>query len=91
MQADPVAVGRSLALRLAEADRAAGAAEVPDRLASLALDLADPRVAERPEQLAVERQAPLDRGDDQVDVMDAARAHRAFGFQRRSASSCARP
>jgi hypothetical protein len=31
--------------------------------------------AERPEQLSVEGQAALDRGDDEVDVMDAAGAH----------------
>jgi hypothetical protein len=42
-----------------------------NRLAALALDLARPVPAERAEQLAVERQAALDRGDDDVDVMQA--------------------
>src|ERR671937_1782791 len=32
-------------------------------------------VPERAEELGVERQAPLDRGHDQVDVVDAGRAH----------------
>ena len=50
--------------------------QVPDRFAALALDLADPVPAERAEQLAVEGQAALDGGDDQVDVMDAAEPHR---------------
>ena len=72
VQTDPVAVvlvrGR---LRLAQADRAAGAGEVPDRLAALALDLADAVPAERLEQVAVEGQAAQDRGDDEIDVMDA--------------------
>ena len=75
MQADPVAVEPAEALRLAEPDRAARPAEVPDRLAALALDLRDAVVAERAEQVAVERQAALDRGDDEVDVVDARRAH----------------
>ena len=80
VQSDPVAVDPAvtlirLCLCLAQPDRAARAGEVPDRLASLALDLPDPVIAERRQQLAVERQAALDRRDDQVDVMDAARAH----------------
>ena len=91
VEPDPVAVAAAFALRLAKPDGAAGTAEVPDRLAALALDLADARVAERAEELAVEGQAALDRGDDQVDVVDAARGHRAFRVQRRSASSCPRP
>src|SRR6185437_12810231 len=51
----------ALDLRLPQADCDGGAAEVPDRLAALALDLRDPVVAERREQLAVERQAALER------------------------------
>ena len=64
-------VGLRLGLRLAQPDCGPWAAEVPDRLAALALDLADPVEAERAEQLGVESQAALDRGDDQVDVVDA--------------------
>jgi len=49
VEADPVAVVRQLALGLglAEADRGAAAEQVPDRLAALALHLADAVVAER--------------------------------------------
>src|SRR5437867_579821 len=49
VQSDLVAVQRcrALRLRLAQADRRRRAPEVVDRLASLALDLADPCVAER--------------------------------------------
>src|SRR5437867_3611118 len=70
-----VAVDRalSLALGLAQADSGPGPAEVPDRLPPLTLDLADPVPAERPEQVAVERQAALDRRDDQID--EIGRAH----------------
>ena len=72
VQAHPVAVVGSLALGLglAEPDRGACAPEVPDRLVALALHLADSMPAEWAEQLAVEGQAALDRGDDQVDVVD---------------------
>ena len=58
-------------LRLAQPDRAYGAGQVPDRLAALALDLADAVPAKRLEQLAVEGQAAQDRGDDEIDVVDA--------------------
>src|SRR5919197_848248 len=87
MEADRVAVvRRALRLRLPQTDSRAGPAEVPDRLAPLALDLADPVVAERRKELAVEGQAALDRRDDQVDVVDAGRAHGTG-----SASRSARP
>src|SRR4051794_41976394 len=77
VQADAVTVVRAIAraLRLAQAERAAAAREVPDRLAALALDLADAVEAERREQLAVERQAALDRRDDEVDVVRGAAVH----------------
>jgi hypothetical protein len=80
VQPDPVAVDPVVALirlclRLTQPDRAARAGEIPDRLAALALDLPDPVIAERRQQLAIKRQAALDRRDDQVDVVDAARAH----------------
>src|SRR5205085_9308208 len=62
VETDRVAVvRRALRLRLPQPDRGAGPAEVPDRLAPLALDLADPVKAERREQVAVEGQAALDR------------------------------
>src|SRR5439155_3795835 len=74
--------------RLAQADGPARPAEVVDRLAALALDLADPVEAERAEQLAVEGQAALDRGDDEVDVADLARAHGwTFRLRRAGAES----
>jgi hypothetical protein len=44
-----------------------------DGLAALSLDLAQALPAERPQQPAVERQAALDRGDDDVEVMNARR------------------
>jgi hypothetical protein len=73
VQADAVAVLLALARgrRLAQAERAARAAEVVDRLAALALDLGRPVPPQRAEQLAVEGQAALDRGNDDVDVMQA--------------------
>src|SRR5262249_15447701 len=80
VQAHRVAVVAGADLRRlggADADRGAGPAQVPDRLAALALDLADPVPAERPEQITVERQAPLDRADDQVQVVHAGRSQQA--------------
>ena len=50
-------------------------AERIGRPTALAFDLSDPVIAERRQQLAVERQAALDRRHDQVDVVDAARTH----------------
>src|SRR5207248_1543844 len=67
--------GAAVGLRLAETDRALAPGQVPNRLAPLALHLADPVPAERPEQLPVKGQAALDRGDDEVDVVYAAGAH----------------
>src|SRR5690349_8091536 len=78
VQADAIPVGRAVALRLAQADRAVVPVQVPDRLAALTLDLADAMPAERPEQLAVERQASLDRGDDEIDVVDPHRIQARF-------------
>src|SRR6266511_4824377 len=82
MQTDGVPVVRlgPPRLRFAQADRRTGAPEVVDRLTTLALDLADAVEAERREQVAVERQAALDRRDDQVDVVNAGRAHRRLSF-----------
>src|SRR5881409_1472963 len=82
MQTDRVAVVRParLRLRLAQADRAPRAPEVVDRFAPLTLDLANAVVAERRQQIAVERQAALDRRDDEVDMVDAGRAHRRHSF-----------
>jgi hypothetical protein len=72
VQTDPVAVVLvRRRLRLSQADRAARAGEVPDRLPALALDLADAIPPERLQQLAVEGQAAQDRGDDEIDVVDA--------------------
>src|SRR5262245_5426218 len=82
MKSDRVTVVRGARgrLRLAQADRRRRPPEVVDRLAALALDLADPVVAERREQVAVERQAALDRRDDEVDVMYAGGGHRRDDF-----------
>src|SRR4051794_6874350 len=72
VEADRVAVVcAGPALRLAQPDRRLLAADVPDRLAALSLHFAQAMPAERAEQLAIEREAALDRGDDEVDVMDA--------------------
>ena len=73
VEADPVAVDLAAVLgrRLAQAEGAPRTCQVVDRLATLALDLAQPVPAERPQQLAVEGQAALDRGDDDVEVVDA--------------------
>src|SRR6266516_3885726 len=57
VEPEPIAVGVSLGLGLAEADRRAGPAEVPDGLAALPLDLRDAVPAERAEEVAIERQA----------------------------------
>src|SRR5215210_7785342 len=80
VEADPVAVVWLVrcAPGLTQADRAAGPREVPDRLALLALHLAVAVEAERREQLAGEGQAPLDRRDDEVDVVDAGGLHVPF-------------
>lgn len=73
VEADAIAVvGVGLRLRLAETDRRPRAAEVPDRLAALPFDLADPVEAERAEQPGVEGQAARHRGNDEIDVMNAA-------------------
>ena len=94
VETDRIAVVRARRLRLAQADLRLVADQVPDRLAALALDLADPVPAERTEELAVERQAPLDRGDDEIDMMDAAGTHeiqRNFGTQGSSPRTIAAP
>jgi hypothetical protein len=46
------------------------AAEVDHALAALAGDLRLPPVAQRPEQPAVEREAALQVGDDEIEVVD---------------------
>src|SRR4029077_9072642 len=77
---------RRAALRRADPDPRARPPEVPDRLAALSLDLANPVPAERTEQPAVEGQAPLDRGDDQIDMMDTTRGAHATLCVRRGRS-----
>src|SRR5512133_607365 len=63
VQADLVAVVRLPAFRccLPQADRRGGAEQVVDRLAALALHFAEAVIAERAEEITVERQAPLER------------------------------
>ena len=77
MDADVIAVVRRLALeRLAgpEAKRrlVAMGADVDHALSSLALDLGRPGVSKRAQQGAVELEAALEVGDDQIEVVDAA-------------------
>jgi hypothetical protein len=72
-------------LRITQADHGAAARDVVDRLSTLADDLADAPVPERLEQLAVEGEAALERGDDEVEVVDAAAGQRAL-----PSSSCQR-
>jgi hypothetical protein len=74
MEAHAIAVVRAFRRRLAQPERAPGPVEVVDRLASLPLDLTVAVPAQRPQQIAVERQAALDRGDDDVDVVKTCRA-----------------
>ena len=52
-----------------------GSADVHHSFALLADDLAGARVPERLEQAAVERQRPLEVGDDEVEVIHARVAH----------------
>src|SRR5215211_5348070 len=77
VQADAVSVEAAgcVGLRRPQPDGRAGAPEVPDRLAALTLHLREPVPAEGPEEVAVEGEAALDRGDHEVDVVDAGRAH----------------
>ena len=64
-------------LRLADAERRADtvAVEVPHRVPSLADHLVGLDVAERFEELSVQRQAALERRDDDVDVVQPDAAH----------------
>jgi hypothetical protein len=93
MEADRVAVVRrgrrrlGLSQRYRRAD--ALAVEVPDRLAALADDLEGLDVAERREQLAVERQAALERRDDEVEVVESAAGQAASLRPRRAEQSAA--
>src|SRR4051794_1040306 len=82
MQAYCVAVVRrpTRRLSLTQADRRGGTPQVVDRLAALALDLADAVIPERGKQVAVERQAALDRRDDEIDVVNAGGRHRRTAF-----------
>jgi hypothetical protein len=76
---DRVAVVRafSLGLRLANPQRRSVSLEVdvPDRLGALALHLIGLQVPERSQQLPIERQAAVERGHDDVDVVEAHAAH----------------
>src|SRR5262249_3800346 len=91
VEPDAVAVGLARRQRLADSDRGARAVEVEDRLAAPALDLRDPQPAERPEQVAVEGQAPHDGADDEIDVMDAAGPHHGRANRRKATSTMRLP
>src|SRR4029079_1141007 len=85
VQPDAVPVDLAVGgLRLAQADRRVAPVQIPDRLTALALHFADAVPPQRPEQLAVERQAAFDGGDDEVDMVDAHPIQR--GFDAASAS-----
>src|SRR5512133_625961 len=66
--------------RLAQTDRSGRAREVEDRLATLTFNFAHAVPAERTEEIAIERQAAFDRGNDQVHVVDARRMHGCRSF-----------
>jgi hypothetical protein len=95
VQPDRVAVVGPVrrSLGLAQRDRRADAlsVEVPDRLAAFADDLVQLRVAERCEQLAVERQAQLERRDDEIEMVesapDQAASLRSRGAERDAAAA----
>jgi hypothetical protein len=75
VKADGIAVvgpGRRLCLPQRERGADTLAVEVPDRLAALADDLVELDVAERREQLAVQREAALERGDDEIEMVESA-------------------
>jgi hypothetical protein len=60
-----------IGLRRAQADRRApGPADVDDPFTPLALDLTVARKAQRLEQPVVELQAPVEVGDDEIEVVD---------------------
>jgi hypothetical protein len=81
MESDRVTVvgARRRRLCLAQRERRADALaiEVPDGLAALADDLVGLDVAERREQLAVERQAPFERRDDEIEMVESASSQAA--------------
>ncbi len=73
----PVVLSGRLRFPQAERDADSVAVEIPDRLSALAAKLGRVHVPERLEQLAVERQAALEPGDDDVDVVHPDPRHRA--------------
>jgi hypothetical protein len=76
VEADAVAVVCARRLCLPKTDvHTSRSAEVDDALATLANDLACPRVPEWPEQPAVEREASVEVGYDQIEVIDARSSH----------------
>ena len=76
MNSQAIAIVVAERLGLAEAERHdAVTAQVDDALAALAHDLARPCVAERFEQLPIQRQAAIQRRDDEVEVVDTGPAH----------------
>jgi hypothetical protein len=74
MNADRVAIMRLRVLRppRAQANRAASVStnEVVDGLTALALDLVNPSPAKRSEEFPIERHAPIERADDEIQVID---------------------
>src|SRR5688572_21775612 len=90
VQADGIPVVLSGRLRFADPKRDADpvAVEVPDRLAAFAHELRRVPIPERLEQLPVERQAAVDRGDDDVDVVHPHLWHRgSLGVAHRAGCS----
>jgi hypothetical protein len=74
----PVVRSRRRRLRLSQRQRRADtlSVEIDDALAALAEDVRGVGVAERSQKLLVERQAALERGDDEVEVVEAAAGDR---------------
>jgi hypothetical protein len=63
---------RALRLLRPQADRRSPVAtkEIVDGLASLSLDLVNPSPAKRVQKLSIEREAPFERTDDEVQVVE---------------------
>src|SRR5437763_12478209 len=88
MDSDPVAVVMPRSLRFPQAHgHDSRSTQVNDALAALTEDLACPHVAERLQQRAIEREATLQIGDDEIEVINASSAHRRDATRSRPSES----